>query len=211
LVVHHRVRRTWRGSGSQETLDIFTEAVEEVRAAAPDVEAIGFGNPALVDWRPACRAGRTTCRSTTVPFRDLMSERLGLPVVVDNDGNASLLAEARTRAAAGCAARGDDLAGHRDRRGPVAERRRLPRRVRARRRAGHACCSCTARVPGRLSRVGLLRGARVGDAIGARARGRGGGAGLGAGTAAAAEQEIDGGIVTEMAHDGDRSRARCSA
>ena len=36
-----------------------------------------------------------------VPFRDLMSERLGLPVLVDNDGNASMLAEARHGAAAG--------------------------------------------------------------------------------------------------------------
>ena len=38
LVVHHRVHRTWRGADRQETLDIFTGAVEEVRAAAPDVE-----------------------------------------------------------------------------------------------------------------------------------------------------------------------------
>ena len=50
MVVHHRVRRTWRGADRQETLDIFTDAVEEVRAAAPDVAAIGFGIPALVEW-----------------------------------------------------------------------------------------------------------------------------------------------------------------
>jgi hypothetical protein len=42
LVVHHRVHRLWRGAGRQETLDIFIEAVEEVRAAAPDVQAIGW-------------------------------------------------------------------------------------------------------------------------------------------------------------------------
>ena len=47
-----------------------------------------------------------------VPFRDLMSERLGLPVVVDNDGNVSMLAEARSGAARGRAARGDGLARH---------------------------------------------------------------------------------------------------
>ena len=49
MVVHHRVHRTWRGADRQETLDIFTDAVEEVRAAASDVEAIGFGVPALVE------------------------------------------------------------------------------------------------------------------------------------------------------------------
>ena len=68
LVVHHRVHRTWRGADRQETLDIFVDAVEEVRAAAPDVEAVGFGMPALVDAGDrASRCGRTTCRSTTCP------------------------------------------------------------------------------------------------------------------------------------------------
>ena len=37
LVVHHRVHRLWRGADRSETLDIFIEAVDEVRAAAPDV------------------------------------------------------------------------------------------------------------------------------------------------------------------------------
>jgi predicted NBD/HSP70 family sugar kinase len=49
MVVHHRVHRTWRGADRQETVDILTDAVEEVRAAASDVEAIGFGVPALVE------------------------------------------------------------------------------------------------------------------------------------------------------------------
>ena len=50
LVVHHRVHRVWRGADRQETLDIFLDSVEEVRAAAPEVEAVGFGIPALVEW-----------------------------------------------------------------------------------------------------------------------------------------------------------------
>ena len=36
-----------------------------------------------------------------VPFRDLMSERLGLPVLVDNDSNVAVLAEQRGGAARG--------------------------------------------------------------------------------------------------------------
>ena len=36
-----------------------------------------------------------------VPIRDLMSERLGLPVEVDNDGNVAALAEHRWGAAQG--------------------------------------------------------------------------------------------------------------
>ena len=101
MVVHHRVHRTWRGAGRKETLDIFTDAVEEVRAASPDVEAIGFGVPALVEWEAGVSRWSNHLPLDGVPFRDLMSERLGMRVLVDNDGNASMLAEARHGAAAG--------------------------------------------------------------------------------------------------------------
>ncbi len=102
LVVHHRVLRTWRGADRQETLAIFTEAVEEARAAAGEsVEVIGFGIPALVEWETGISRWCNHLPLDDVPFRDLMSERLGLPVVVDNDGNASVLAEARAGAASG--------------------------------------------------------------------------------------------------------------
>jgi len=99
LVVHHRVRRTWRGSDRAETLDIFVEAVDEIRAAAPDVHAVGFGIPALVEWETGVSRWSTHLPLADVRFRDVMSERLGLPVVVDNDANAALLAEARLGAA----------------------------------------------------------------------------------------------------------------
>ncbi len=101
VVVHHRVRRTWRGADRQETLDIFVEAVEEVRAAAPDVEAVGFGLPSLVDFRRGVSVWSNHLPIDDVPFRDLMSERLGLAVVVDNDANMAALAEYRLGAARG--------------------------------------------------------------------------------------------------------------
>ena len=81
LVVHHRVHRTWRGGDRAETLDIFVEAVEEVRAAAPDVEAVGFGIPALVEWETGVARWSTHLPLADVRFRDVMSERLGLPAV----------------------------------------------------------------------------------------------------------------------------------
>src|SRR5919197_363437 len=99
LVVYHRVRRTWRGGDRQQTLDIMVEAVEEVRAVAADVEAVGFGVPALVEWRTGVSLWSNHLPIDGVPFRDLMSERLGLPVYVDNDANAALLAEHRAGAA----------------------------------------------------------------------------------------------------------------
>jgi glucokinase len=99
LVVHHRVHRTWRGADRAETLEIFVEAVEEVRAAAPDVGAVGFGIPSLVDSRTGASVWSNHLPLDDVPFRDLMSERLGLPVYVDNDSNLSMLAEHRHGAA----------------------------------------------------------------------------------------------------------------
>ena len=99
LVVHHRVHRLWRGADRQETLAIFLEAVEEVRAAAPEVEAVGFGLPALVEWETGISRWSNHLPLDDVAFRDFMTERLSLPVVVDNDGNASVLAEARAGAA----------------------------------------------------------------------------------------------------------------
>lgn len=101
LVVHHRVHRVWRGADRQETLDVIVGAVEEVRAAAPDVDAVGFGIPSLVRRS----SGRSTWSNhlpiDDVPFREVMSERLGLPVIVDNDANAAALAEHRHGAARG--------------------------------------------------------------------------------------------------------------
>ena len=67
LVVHHRVHRTWRGADRQETLDIFVEAVEEIRNAAPDVNAVGFGIPALVDRERGVAPGPRTSRSRAFP------------------------------------------------------------------------------------------------------------------------------------------------
>ncbi|HYP47577.1 MAG TPA: ROK family protein [Thermoleophilaceae bacterium] len=99
LVVHHRVHRLWRGGDRQETLDIVVEAVEEVRAAAPDVDAVGFGIPALVETASGLSRWSTHLPLEDVPFRDLMSERLGLPVYVDNDANTAMLAEHRHGAA----------------------------------------------------------------------------------------------------------------
>jgi glucokinase len=99
LVVHHRVHRLWRGAGRQETLDILIEAVEEARGAAPDVQAVGCGIPSLVEWKTGVSRWSNHLPLDDVPFRDLMSERLGLPVAVDNDANVALLAEHRSGAA----------------------------------------------------------------------------------------------------------------
>ncbi len=205
MVVHHRVHRTWRGADRQETLEIFTDAVEEVRAAAPEVEAIGFGIPALVDSEAGVSRWSNHLPLDGVPFRDLMSERLGLPVVVDNDGNASMLAEARGGAAAGArhavmVSLGTGIGGglwlngevYRGASGAGAELGHVVLQLH-----GPDC-------PGECPGVGCFEALVSGNAIGREGR-------LAAaaepdselGRRLAADKEIDGGIVTELAHGGD--------
>ncbi|MEA2374904.1 MAG: glucokinase [Thermoleophilaceae bacterium] len=102
LAVRHRVRRLWRGSERGEVLDVLVDAVEEARAAAPDAVAVGIGIPSLIDWETGVSAFSVHLPLDGVPFRDLMQERLGLAVHVDNDANLAMLAEHRAGAARGC-------------------------------------------------------------------------------------------------------------
>jgi len=205
LIVHNRVHRTWRGADRSETLDVFVAAVEEVRAAAPDVEAVGFGIPALVDHERGLSVWSNHLPIDDVPFRDLMSERLGLPVFVDNDTSAAILAEHRHGAARGAEhavmlALGTGIGGglvlggrvHHGARGFAGE-------------LGHMTIDlhgedCPGGCPGR----GCFETVVSGRAIGAAARR------LGReqpdstfGKRLAAGEEIRGGLVTELAHDGD--------
>jgi len=94
-----RVRHTWAGEGRDATLEVIARAVEDIRAQAGDVEAVGLGVPSLVDWDDGVSRWSNHLPLDDLPLRDLMTERLGLPVVVDNDGNLAVLAEHREGAA----------------------------------------------------------------------------------------------------------------
>jgi glucokinase len=83
------------------TVAALVEVIDELRAAQPEVEAIGVGAAGLVQW-PAGRviwAPHNPYRD--LPLRRLLHERTGLPTVVDNDANAAAWAEARFGAGTG--------------------------------------------------------------------------------------------------------------
>jgi len=102
LHVHHRVHRPVHGLDQRALLDAAVEAVEEARTAAGgDVAGVGFGIPCLIDQRRGMATMAVNLPLRDVPFRDLMAERLGLPVEVDNDANVAALAEWRAGAAQG--------------------------------------------------------------------------------------------------------------
>jgi glucokinase len=102
LGVHHRTYRAVHGLDQRELLDAIVAAVEDARAAAPhEVAAVGFGIPCLIDQRRGMATMAVNLPLLDVPFRDVMAERLGLPVEVDNDANVAALAEHRAGAAQG--------------------------------------------------------------------------------------------------------------
>ena len=101
LSVRERVHRFWRGETRDEALDVFADAVAEARSAVPDVAAVGFGIPAVMDAVRGVSEYSVHLPLEGVRFGDVMAERLGLPVFVDNDANLALLGEARAGAARG--------------------------------------------------------------------------------------------------------------
>ena len=103
LSVHHRAQRSLNRLDQSYLLDVVVDAVEETReSAGADVAAVGFGIPSLIDQRSGNAVIAVNLPLKNIRFGDVMSERLGLPVFVDNDANLAALAEHRAGAARGC-------------------------------------------------------------------------------------------------------------
>jgi glucokinase len=102
LNVHHRTWRTARDLDQHALIELVREAVEEVAAAMPhEIAGVGFGIPCLIDRRTGVAVMAVNLPINDLPFGDVMAERLGLPVFVDNDANCAVLAEHRHGAARG--------------------------------------------------------------------------------------------------------------
>jgi glucokinase len=96
LSVRHRTRRQAFGLDHARLMATIVDAIEEASAEVEDeVTAVGFGIPVTLDRRTGMAVYSTHLPLADVPFAAVMSERLGLPVTVDNDGNCAVLAEAR--------------------------------------------------------------------------------------------------------------------
>jgi glucokinase len=102
LEVHHRATRMLKGLDQSSLLNAAVDAVEEARAAAAEeIAAVGFGIPCLMDRRTGRAVIAINLDLADIAFGDIMAERLGLPVFVDNDANLAALAEHRAGAAQG--------------------------------------------------------------------------------------------------------------
>jgi glucokinase len=102
LGVHHRARRTILGLDQPTLLTTVQAAVDEVAdEAGGEVEAVGFGIPSLVDRDRGVSVTSVHLPLHELAFADVMAERLGVPVWIDNDANLAALAEHRAGAAVG--------------------------------------------------------------------------------------------------------------
>ena len=89
--VSRRQERPTPVFSQEELLAGLDETVESL--LDDDVEAIGFGLCSTID-QPAGRAVSSVhIPLHDVAFRDRMKQRFGLPVAIDNDGNAAAIAE----------------------------------------------------------------------------------------------------------------------
>jgi len=89
------------GQGQDELLETLEREVREALEARPNVAAVGLGIPCTIDRERGVAISAVNLPIHNLPIRDLMRERLGIPVFIDNDANVAALAEHRFGAAKG--------------------------------------------------------------------------------------------------------------
>lgn len=79
-------------SSSEAIIEQVASTVEAMRDA--QLDAVGIGVPSVVDFQAGRVISSVNLPLADVPLRDLLSDRLGVPVFVDNDATVAALAEA---------------------------------------------------------------------------------------------------------------------
>jgi glucokinase len=207
LNVRHRAFRHAREAHDTEALiDVLVAAVQQAReASGEEIRAVGFGIPSLVDARTGVAATTVHLPLHDVPFRDVMAERLGIPVVVDNDANAAMVAEHRRGAARGVRTAalltlGTGIGG-----GIIVDGKLVHGASGAAGEWGHMVVAldgppCHGTCPNRGCLETMVSGTALGEA-GLRAARDVPDSALG--RAVASGHKVTGALVTELAHDGD--------
>ncbi len=90
-------RATARSAGlsQEEVLESLEHQLRAAHEARPEAAAAGLGVPCTVDRERGVAINAVNLELADVPIRELMSERLGMPVFVDNDANVAAIAEHR--------------------------------------------------------------------------------------------------------------------
>lgn len=90
-----------KGYSQEAVTDLLADGIDRARARAPGVDRIGVGIPATIDFEQGRAISTVNLGLEDMPVRDLLAERTGAKVSLDNDGNLAMLAEAVHGAAKG--------------------------------------------------------------------------------------------------------------
>jgi glucokinase len=74
----------------------FLDQLEEVVRTVGDAAAVGIAVPSVIDWKTGTARFSVNIPLAGVPLREVLGERLGVPVYVDNDATCAALAEAHS-------------------------------------------------------------------------------------------------------------------
>ena len=88
---HRGIQPTELGE-ADALVDEICSLVDSVRTES--VRAVGIGVPSVVDFDAGRIRASVNIPLADLPLRDLLEERIGLPVFIDNDANVAALAEA---------------------------------------------------------------------------------------------------------------------
>lgn len=86
-------RETSRGQDQDELVELLVREVSAARDARPDAVAVGLGIPATINQERGVAIAAVNLPLLDLPVRDVVEERVGLPVFLDNDGNVAAYAE----------------------------------------------------------------------------------------------------------------------
>ncbi len=86
-------REASTGQTEDELVELLVREVNDARDACPDAVAVGLGIPATIDQERGEAVAAVNLPIADLPVRELVAERVGLPVFLDNDGNVAALAE----------------------------------------------------------------------------------------------------------------------
>jgi glucokinase len=86
-------REASTGQTEDELVGLLVREIEEARGKCPGAAAVGLGIPATINHDRGIAVSAVNLPLENLPIRDLIGERTGLPVFVDNDATVAALAE----------------------------------------------------------------------------------------------------------------------
>lgn len=77
-----------------DLIDAIVDKIGDIKKRHPEIEAVGVGVPGAIDFKRGMTYNLTNVPGwKSVPLRDILSERTGIPTMLENDANCMAFAE----------------------------------------------------------------------------------------------------------------------